>query len=109
MALFNDFRQRLQTAFDIFDLGLVLPVFFRREINDGLFISDHRLLLEYEHTTDFELFRLAGGIIGREIIRILVLELQRNSFTHNTDSIHGIDERFGFGGEHISCRILYHG
>ncbi|SDG88551.1 hypothetical protein SAMN05421505_10910 [Sinosporangium album] len=50
----------------------------------------------------------ASRLVGSVVLGECLLKLQCNPFTHNADSVNGVDRCFDVGIEHVSSNLFDH-
>src|SRR3954451_22008360 len=100
-------RQRLQSRFDILDPRLSFPMPLSWKI-DYVSRRIETPKVEREDLTNVQIAAITRPLISFEVFRKCSLELESNSLSHNTDRIHGVNERIYFGIKHVASDISQH-
>ena len=54
------------------------------------------------HPPNDHLARMAGSAVGREHVRVFLLELQGDAFAHDAFGVHGVHQGFNIGFQQIA-------
>src|SRR5215471_16496672 len=101
-------RERLETCLYVLHAAFAAPVPLGRKVDDIFRVRDVAGL-EHKHPAGLDLPPLAGGFVGFEVLRVGILELERDATTHDADAIDCVDERFRVRQQDIAGPVLDHG
>ena len=62
-------------------------------------------VVEHEHLPEDDLLALAGLLIGLEVAREGILELQRDALAHDPDRVDGVHQHIHIGVEQIAACV----
>jgi len=103
----NNVLERGKAGLNPFELRGLTPMFLRREINDPTRAVQLNAGL-HGHPAHVHFARLARGFVGLEILRETFFEHQGNAFAHDSDRVHGIDDRVHAGIEQVTLSETHH-
>ena len=100
--------QRFQPCLNVLQVGFATPVAFGWEVDDVVRRQDTAGLGD-QHAPRLHLAGFTGADVLGVIIRVRLLELQRNAFAHDTHAVNCVDQGLGFGFQDVACGIGDHG
>jgi hypothetical protein len=91
----------MESGLDVLHTTLALPMALRREVDDIPGILEQMQVMN-EHHAGTDLSSFAGGLIGREILRKGLSELQSDAAPHNAHAIDRVDQGLDVGIQDVA-------
>ena len=105
LLVLHSFDEGLETGFNIRHARAVPPIAFGRKIDDPPRMGE---AMENKHVAWLDLAMLAGSDVGIIVVGECLTKMQRDTFSHDADSIDGIDQSVGARVENVAGDVLDH-
>jgi hypothetical protein len=100
--------ERLESGLYVLHSGPATPMPLGGKVDDEARIGNESGRI-YEHSTWLDLSPPCCARVRFEVARERLLELQRDPFAHETDSVDRVDQGFGICLEEVTATLLDHG